>query len=180
MVTTLYIWQKTGKSPGHAALSFGNTYISIWPAREDSALKDLMTNSPKGNVKDFTIGMTHAPRLSKGYKIDRSIMDREATNRMVLNRLDTATMAVRWNEFKSNPARFNTRKANCSTLVATFLEIGSGVPYHTSPCVKIHDYTQNKLKQLAFQLRFLGNSVEMWSPEDVQRYALQIKSKLGG
>lgn len=179
-MTILYIWHRTQKSPGHAALSFDNCYISLWPAREDSVLKDMMKNSPKGNVKDFSLGVTHAPRLSKGYKVDRSIMDREASIKMDLHRLDTATMAIRWNEFKANPARFNTRKANCSTLVATFLEIGSGVPYHTTPCVKIQNYTQNKVKQLAFQIRFLGNSVEMWSPEDIQRYALQIKSTLGG
>lgn len=178
-MVTLYVWKRLGNSPGHVALSFSSNYVSVWPSREDAVLKDMVKNTPKGNVKDFTIGATHAPRLSKGYKIDRSIMDRDATLRIELPKMDIAAMSIKWNEYKVNPTRFNTRKSNCSTLVAAFLELGSGVTYSSVPSVRIQDYTTSRFRQVAFQLRFMGNTVNMWSPEDVHRYAVQIKNQLG-
>jgi hypothetical protein len=39
------------------------------------------------------------------------------------------------------------------------------------------DYVNNQFMQRVLKLRFPGGHIHMWTPNDVETYALQIKSK---
>ncbi len=88
-------------------------------------------------------------------------------------------MKSNWLKFKQQPDQYNMRKSNCSTVVASMLELGSGVAPNHTPSIKISEYVGNPYLRWTLKLRFLGNYIEMWTPNDVRLYALQIKSKLG-
>lgn len=180
MTVDVYVWLPSGDDHGHASISFDETYISFWPSSESSAFKDKLVNpSGKGNVKDFVLGVNHRVTLSRRYDVDRRLLRREPDFHIKLNRMDESSMKEVWQSFKDKPAPYNTYRSNCSTIIASFLELGSGVPYGNSPCVYIREYVSHPLKQFMFKLRFLGNSIEMWRPDDIRRYALQIKSVMG-
>ena len=67
-------------------------------------------------------------------------------------------------------------KSNCSTVVASLLEIGSGIAPSKSPSIRINEYVNNKYMRWVLKLRFFGNYIDMWTPNDVMMYALKIRS----
>jgi hypothetical protein len=176
----LYVWSMSDTNPGHVSLEIESTYISYWPTGEDSETKDQIKNPPgKGNLKDFKVGVTHKASFPTSYRTDRRLERKEADHVLIINGLNAALMCERWEIFKADPKRYNMKNYNCSTVVASFLEIGSGVAYGKTPCIKIDHYEADPIKRLFYKLRFMGNSITMWTPNDVHLYALQIKSSKG-
>lgn len=177
MSTTVYIWCNTTTDPGHASLETNGTYVSYWPQGEDTEFKDFLKNPPgKGAVKDFNIGSTHKPYFPGSYRHDCKLERRECDKKAILSRLDEEIIVKSWNDFKKNPKRYNMLSHNCSTVVATLLELGSGKPSYHTPSIKINEYVQDSYKRWYFKLRFMGNYIKMWTPNDVHKYALQLKS----
>lgn len=176
----IYIWSTTGDNPGHASLEVGDAYISYWPTGEDSDVKDNIKNPPaKGNLKDFKVGATHKATFPSSYKVDRRLERKEADYVLAVSGLDSDAIVKQWLEFKNSPKRYNMKSRNCSTIVASFLELGSGVPYGKTPCIRINSYVSDPMARFFYKLRFMGNSIKMWTPNDVHLYALQIKSSKG-
>lgn len=176
----LYVWAMSDTNPGHVSLEIENTYISYWPTGEDSETKDRIKSPPgKGNLKDFKFGFSHQVSFPSSYRTDRRLERKDADSVLIINGLDTELMCQRWESFKAKPKRYNMKSYNCSTVVASFLEIGSGVAYGKTPCIKIDNYEADPVKRLFYKLRFMGNSIVMWTPTDVHQYALQIKSAKG-
>lgn len=87
-------------------------------------------------------------------------------------------MEQEWKDFKANPENYNMLRMNCSTVVASLLESGSGVSPTVDKGIQINQWIQSPVKKLFLQLRFLGNHIDMWTPDDVMHYALQIKSHI--
>ena len=67
-------------------------------------------------------------------------------------------------------------KSNCSTVVATLIEAGSSIPPNHTPNIRINEYVNNPYMRWVLKLRFFGNYIDMWTPNAVMKYALQIKS----
>jgi hypothetical protein len=70
-------------------------------------------------------------------------------------------------------------KHNCSTLIAAILEAGSGRPPDFSPRIRIDDHVQSKVSRFFLRVRFLGATIDMWTPEQVWRYARSLESPGG-
>lgn len=164
MATTLYVWNNSPGDPGHASLQVNDTYISFWP---ESAAKAK---------KDIKIGQTHDPAFPSSYRVDCRLEGRKADHQLDISGLNEAQMAGHWSDFKEGANQYNMLKSNCSTVVAVILEIGSGVQPHISPNIRINDYVDNTAMRWFLKLRFLGNYIDMWTPNDVMTYALQINS----
>ncbi len=96
--------------------------------------------------------------------------------KIVLNSLDSKVIVDSWDDFKNNPKRYNMLDHNCSTVIATLLELGSGIPPYHTPSIKISEYVKDPYKKWYLKLRFMGNYIKMWTPNNVQKYALQLKS----
>lgn len=71
------------------------------------------------------------------------------------------------------------KSRNCSTVVANFMELGSKIPYTHTPSINLKNYINDPKMLLALKIRFLGSTVQMWTPNDIKKYALQIKSVKG-
>ncbi|WP_019601590.1 hypothetical protein [Teredinibacter turnerae] len=177
---TVYIWVTSDENPGHASMEVEEEYISYWPTSEDSDLKDGIKNSPtKGNLNDFKLGITHKASFPSSYRVDRRLERKDADHKIEIHGLNVDAIKVRWLEFKDQAKRYNMQKRNCSTVIASFLELGSEVPYKKTPCVRINQHIGDPVARFFLKLRYLGQWVEMWTPYDVHLYALQIKSAKG-
>jgi len=177
MGAIVHIWRNTPTDPGHASLQVGNEYVSYWPQGEDTEVKDFVKNPPaKGAVKDFNVGTTHKPYFPGSYRHDCKLERRECDIKVILNKLDEKEIIDSWQNFKDDPRRYNMLSHNCSTVVATLLELGSGKPPYHTPSIKINEYVKGSYKRWYFKLRFMGNYIKMWTPNDVHKYALQLKS----
>ncbi len=165
MTTKIHIWKNSPADVGHVSMQVKDTYISFWPKGEAGA---------KGDIK---LGEMHDSSASKSYRTDCRIEGKDADRTIDLNSLDEDKMISYWNQFIKNSAKYNMLKSNCSTVVASLLEEGSGVKAHNTPSIKITDYVNNQFMQWLLKLRFLGGHIHMWTPNDVETYALQIKSK---
>jgi hypothetical protein len=113
------------------------------------------------------------------YRHDRRLERKDCDQKVVLKKLDEKKIKDHWEDFCRNPKRYNMVNRNCSTIVATLLEIGSNVPPGHSPQIKINQYVSDPIQKWFFKLRFLGNHIKMWTPNDVFQYALQIKATKG-
>ncbi|MES2673660.1 MAG: DUF4105 domain-containing protein [Pseudomonadota bacterium] len=166
MTTTVHIWLLSSGNVGHVSLSIDNQYISFWP-------------SGAAGKKDFKIGQTHEPSFPSSYKIDKRLERKDCDHTVTLTKMDEKLMLKCWAEFKQNPKRYNMVKQNCSTVVAWLLEIGSGVLPGGSKGISINDWVSNPFQKLIFKIKYFGNQIDMWTPNDVHRFALQIKSTKG-
>lgn len=176
MIVKVYVWETTATNPGHASLEFDGQYVSFWPVSENSAVKDTIKNPPgKGNLKDFKLGVTHNVKLSNSYALDMRLERKAADHTILLKGMDVPLMTKQWKAFSVNPQRYNMQNSNCSTVVATFLEAGSGVKYSKIPKIEIDQYITDPVMQFAYRLRYLGNSIKMWTPRDVHQYAKEIQ-----
>lgn len=177
MSVTVRVWSENNGDHGHASLEFRDQYISFWPGNEANPMADKLKNPDgKGNVKDFTLSVQHTPTLSRKPKMDSRLLKRQPDYIAELPKMNEELMEKCWQEFKAQPKTYNTLNSNCSTVVASFLELGCGIPYGITPSVKIKEYVSNPFKQLLFKIRFNGNSVNMWRPKDVKHYTFKIKS----
>lgn len=164
MSVIVYVWKNSPADVGHVSLLVKDTYISFWPKSAAKAKNDIK------------LGQTHEAAFPSSYKVDRRLEQKDSDNKIMLKRLDEELMIDYWNDFKDNQKRYNMLNSNCSTVVASLLEIGSGLPPLKTPSIRINDYVNNKYMRWLLKLRFFGNYIHMWSPNDVMMYALQIRS----
>ena len=166
MTTSVHIWLLSPSNVGHVSLTIDATYASFWPG--DAAGK-----------KDFKIGRTHKPAFPASYKTDKRLEGRDCDKTVVLNGLQEALMIDAWETFKADPKHYNMVNQNCSTIAAWLLEIGSGLSPTIDKGIRINEWVTNPVQRFVFKLRYLGNQIDMWTPDDVWRYALQVKSYMG-
>ncbi|MDN3637369.1 hypothetical protein QWY82_00985 [Simiduia curdlanivorans] len=165
MAVTLYVWKNSPSEVGHASLDVDGVYISFWPKGAANAKKDVK------------IGEMHDAAYPSSYAVDRKIERREADVKVMLDNLDEKAIKAFWQAFKDKSEQYNMLKSNCSTVTAMALEAGSGLASNRSPSIKISDYVSNTGMQWLLKVRFMGNYIQMWTPNDVLTYALQIKSQ---
>lgn len=163
MTTTVYVWNNSPSDVGHVSMQVNDVYMSFWPKSAAKAKNDIK------------MGQTHDPAFPSSYKVDQRLEGKAADNTIVINELDENVMIDHWNTFRGNSEKYNMLKSNCSTVVATLLELGSGVPPNHTPSIRIADYVDNPYMRWLLKLRFLGNYIHMWTPNDVKVYALQIQ-----
>lgn len=164
MTAIVYIWKNSPNDTGHASLQIDNEYVSFWP---------------KGAAKaktDIKFGEMHEAVYPKSYRADCRLERKEADKIININGLDEQKMIEFWLRFKKQSSKYNMLKSNCSTVVASLLESGSGVAPNHSPNIRINEYANNAYMRWFLKLRFMGNYINMWTPNDVMIYALQIKS----
>ena len=92
-----------------------------------------------------------------------------------LHNLDEATMIAMWNELRLRGSQYNMVRHNCSTVVAVLLQAGSGLTPPFVPQVRISSIGLPLHVRLSMQLRFLGDTIRMWTPEAVAEYGRQIQ-----
>jgi len=165
MTTKVYVWTLSSANVGHVSLLVGTEYMSYWPSQ------------PAGK-KDFKIGQTHAPAFPSSYKVDKRLEGKESDHKVEINGLNEALMIDTWNQFKSSPDRYNMVSKNCSTVAAWMLEIGSGLSPNVDKGIQIDRWAPNNLMRFILKLRYLGNHIDMWTPDAAWTYALQVKSYL--
>ncbi len=164
MTATVYIWKNAPSDVGHASLQVRDEYVSFWPKTAAKAKKDIK------------LGEMHDASYPKSYRVDCRVEHREADKSIHIHGLDEDKMIEYWGEFKSSSSKYNMLESNCSTIVASLLELGSGIPPLNSPSISIDEYVGSPYMRWLLKLRFMGNYIKMWTPNDVMTYALQIKS----
>jgi len=66
---------------------------------------------------------------------------------------------------------------NCSTVVATMLQIGSGIQPSFVSKVPIDEHTDNTASRIFLRLRFFSSSIRMWTPDALLLYADEIQRR---
>lgn len=69
------------------------------------------------------MGQTHEPAFPKSYATDERLERQPCDERRQLSGLDTEGMLAAWTSFRQNPARYNLIDHNCSTIIASLLEL---------------------------------------------------------
>lgn len=87
-------------------------------------------------------------------------------------------MIAVWEDFKNDLTKYNMVKQNCSTIIALLLEAGSGLSPTVDKGLKIDEWAESPAAKILLKLRYLGNHIDMWTPNDVWLYALQVKSHM--
>lgn len=163
MAVTLYVWRSHDGNPGHCAMDVDRTYMSYWPARASSA------------KKAFKLGTTQAAHLSEEYRFDRRVERKPHDALKVLHGLDEKAMKDAWAKVMLQPGRYHMVKHNCSTLIAAVLEVGSGVKPPFTPHIKIHERVHKTYSRLFLRILYLGNTITMWTPDQVWSYAETVR-----
>jgi hypothetical protein len=165
MSVTVYVWNMTSLNPaGHVSMEVGGTYMSYWP--ETAAGK-----------KDFKISATHPATQASRYDVDRRQERKPADWKVVLHGLDERRMVEAWTRLVQQELRYNMVKHNCSTVIATILEAGSGVPPTFEPRLDIGAQVPTAGFKWMLRVRFFSNRVTMWTPLEVQRYAIEVQRR---
>jgi hypothetical protein len=160
----VYVWLPEPGRVGHASLQIGpDIYASFWPA--DAA------------GKGDKLGGSHEAHYPGSYKEDRRLEGGKASETVVLNDLDEAAMIEAWTELKRREARYNLVQQNCSTIVASLLETGSGLKPSFRPRINVDDYTDSLPARLLFRTILFVRMLEIWSPAAVRDYAYEIQRR---
>lgn len=172
MSVTIYIWHNAAGDPDHASMQVGAHYVSYWPKGKSGKQR----NWPKSGAgpKDFKVGTTHPPSFPRKLEMDCRLEGRQADNCLILNGLDESTMVDLWLEMKASKVPYNMVANNCSTIVAILLQAGSGVVPAFPPTISIGESIPRPVPRMLMRLRFLGDTIPMWSPNAVLSYAQQI------
>lgn len=165
MQVTLHVWMLQLDDVGHVSLDVSGIYMSYWPANGVDAKKQVK------------IGTTQEPGFQRAYVSDRRMERRDSDVRVELHGLDVNAMTLAWDEFKAMPKRYNLVRHNCATVIASLLEIGSGVAPPFSPELKIDDFAGAFGTRMMLRIRFLSTSIAMWTPNTVLMYAHEIQRK---
>jgi hypothetical protein len=165
MSVIVYVWLPNEGRVGHTSMQIGpSTYVSFWPA------------SAAGK-KDVKIGESHEAAYPSSYSEDQKLEGGRADDEITLGGLDEARMIQSWNELKERNERYNLKEHNCSTVVASLLESGSGQKPSDRPRVNIDDYVSSLPARLLFRMIFFRHTLEMWSPAAVRDYAYEIRRR---
>jgi hypothetical protein len=93
--------------------------------------------------------------------------------------LDEARMLDAWRQIVQNKLAYNMVRNNCSTVIASLLEVGSGVPPDFQRRLRADEIGNPNLR-LMLRLRFFAAHVNMWTPNELHRYALRVQSTRAG
>ncbi len=165
MNVTLYVWKLRPDNPGHVSLQMGSAYASYWPS--DAAGK-----------KDVKIGQSHEAAFPSSYAVDSRLERKPCEEQRTLAGLDVSAMIEAWSQFRATPRRYNMVEHNCSTVIASLLEMGSGVKPSFVSSVAIDDHATSVAQRLFLRVRFFSSSIRMWTPDAVLRYADEIKRQV--
>lgn len=166
MGVKVYVWREQPNETGHVSMEVDGTYMSYWPASA-------------AGPKDFKVGQTHEPGFPSSYRADRRLERRNHDDEVAIGGLNTARMIESWNDLQGNPTRYNMVEHNCSTVVASLLEVGSGIPPSFTPRMRVDDHVSNWVMRFLFRLRFLSGHLDMWTPSAVLRYAIELRNRFG-
>ena len=167
MTALVYLWPRQQGNVGHVSLLIGTTYVSYWPG------------SPAGKG-DFKLGTTHAAAFPREYRTDVRLEKGEASERLYLTSLNESAMLSAWTDLVTRGSRYNMVKHNCSTVVAALLTVGSGITPLFAPSIKVSSIGLPFHLQFLLQIKYLGDTIRMWSPDAVAVYAKQIQQHQGG
>jgi hypothetical protein len=163
MQVTLYVWKLQTKDVGHVSLEIGSTYMSYWPANGVDSKKQVK------------LGSTQDAAFQRAYVSDRRLEQRNADARVDLTGLEANAMLEAWNQFRASPTRYNLVRHNCATIIASLLEIGSGIVPPFCPHLKIDDFAGDLGTRMLLWIRFMSTSIDMWTPNSVLLYAQEIQ-----
>jgi hypothetical protein len=165
MSVTVYVWNMTSRNPaGHVSMEVAGTYMSYWPGTA-------------AGKKDFKISATHPATQASRYDVDRRQERKPADWKLLIDGLDETRMVEAWSAILRNELRYNMVKHNCSTVIASVLEVGSGVSPSFQPRLEIASQVPTGTLKLMLRLRFLSNQVRMWTPAELQKYASEIQRR---
>lgn len=115
MASTVYVWSRSDSYIGHASSKVGAYYMSLWP--EDAAGKN-----------DVLLKRTHSADFVPSYDIDFMNEGEREPEKVILWDLDEMAIIKAFRELRTDGVRYNLIRMNCSSLVATLLEVGSQRP----------------------------------------------------
>lgn len=143
-------------------MDVNGVYMSYWPTSE-------------AGKKDFKLGSQHRPGFSERYALDRRIEKRDADSRITLTRLNELAMIEAWQKIVQDPPNYNMVKQNCSTAIASVLELGSGVLPSFQPRLDVGRDVPTAGYRLMLRLRYFSNQIRMWTPDALYLYAMEIQ-----
>ena len=146
-----------------------STYMSWWPA--DDSKKQI--KFVKGGIK----GKDKPPKGQLNVQADIKAEGDRQPIVVLLQGLDEQKMIQEWDRIKSGIRGYNLISHNCSTTIATLLIAGAGFGPSFVPSIRVADYAASTLGSLAACMDKLNFSLQMWSPEHVQRFAYEIMAK---
>lgn len=123
------------------------------------------------------IRQTHAPGFPSSYAVDRRLERRHADEEVTLTKLNTQAMIDAWQTFKLAEPRYNMVDHNCSTVLAVMLQLGSGLEPSFTPQIAIDDHAKHWAQRVLLRLRYFSSLIDMWTPDDLFRYAREIQSR---
>ena len=146
-------------------------YVRAWHLHELLAAR--------AGKEDFKGDAAHPPRFPEGYPSDRRLEgNRDCDRRVDLAGLNEQAMLDGWASLRRDQVPYNMVRHNCSTVIASLLAIGSGIDPGFTPRMSIGKQVPALHHRLLLHVRYLGNSIEMWTPDQVWRYAQDIRRKL--
>lgn len=166
MAVKLFMWRARHGDPGHISMDVDGTYMSYWPATQSSA------------KKAFKLGFTQAAHLSQEHRFDRKVERKPHDDQKTLHGLNEKAMKDAWALVVLNPGRYHMVKHNCATLIAAVLEAGSGVKPAFTPRINIGERVSWTPSRVLLRILYLGNTIQMWTPEQIWTYAESIRQEL--
>lgn len=147
-------------------MKVGAFYMSLWP--EDAAGK-----------KDVVVKRTHGADFVTSYDIDFMNEGEREPEKVALWSLDETAMIKAFREVRTNGIRYNLMRMNCSSLVATMLEVGSKRSPTFSPVIDVTEYAGHKKsgRKLSAAVSITRRQLCVWTPEQVLRYARELSVK---
>ena len=164
MSVTLYVWKISPTNVGHVAVQVDDTYMSYWP-------------SEAAGKNDVKLGDTHDVMFPRSYAHDRKLELKPAEELFELSSVDGTRVTQAWTSFVEARRRLFMVDHNCSTVIASLLEIGSGIEPSFVPGVLIDNYARGTAQRMFLRVRFFSKRIRMWTPDDVLRYANEIESQ---
>ena len=152
----IHVWLPHDGTVGHASLQIvGDIYISFWPASEVS----------KGSAKAKSrLKWGTAPAAVASYEDDKQNEGGRDAETVTLVSLEVDPIRAYWVKLLGSKKSYHFLWYNCSTVVAGCLRLGSDTPASIRPSA-------------AAYARLAGLLGEVWTPEEVLRYARELQGK---
>lgn len=116
------IGQFRAQVQGHSAMELKNgQYISFWPSKNFATSRDQ--KHKKANKKSFGI-ISSYHTYSDSYQEDRDHIKRDAEHPIIINNLEEEVISEFWKRLRIGCAEFHIIRRNCSTVVASAIQLG--------------------------------------------------------
>ena len=150
----VHVWLPYGNMVGHASLSFGDNYVSFWPA--DAAGK-----------KDLKIKRSHPGHFMTALREDIAAEGGRQPTTITIENIDSEKLENFILELQRNIPQYQLAKYNCSHVVAECLKVACGKEPSFQPSAQ--DYSK--------MAGILGNGI--WTPNEILRYAKELAAHRG-